>query len=189
MEQVFFPLDEQLNLQPGSLTPLQLDHLVNFATFQSFDKAAKMMLKHHGVSVSASTSRRQTEDLGSSAEFVQNEQAKARLLQKSLDSESGIKKEKSVKLVVSNDGAYISLRGKVWAEVKTMAVGEVEENTCPSKQRPHQEVRLTNISYFSRMTDSETFTELILGELERRRFFDAELVAARPAMVQSGFSR
>ena len=59
-----------------------------------------------------------------------------------------------------------------------MAVGEIEENIRRSKQRPNQETKMVNISYFSRMTDSETFTELIIGELERRGFFDAELVAA-----------
>ena len=176
MEQVFFPLDEKLHLQPGSLTPLQLDHLVNFSVNQSFEKATRMMLQHHGVQVSTSTSRRQTEDLGASAECVQNEEAK--LLQKSSDSGRDDKKKKAVKLVISNDGCLISLRGKIWAEVKTMVVGEVEEKKRHSKQRPHQEVRLSTLSYFSRMTDSETFTELILGELERRGFFNADLVAA-----------
>jgi hypothetical protein len=178
----FFPLDEKLNLQPGSLTPLQLDYLVHFSSFHSFEKAAKMMMKHHGVYVSASTSRRQTEDIGASAEFVQNAEAKAKLLQKSSDSERDVKKKKAVKLVVSNDGAYISLRGKVWGEVKTMTLGEVEENTRPSKQRPNQEIKLVNISYFSRMVDSDTFIELITGELDRCGFFDADLVAA----VQDG---
>ena len=174
----FFPLDEKLKLQPGSLTPLQLDHLVHFSTFQSFEKATKMLLKHHGVQVNVSTSRRQTEDIGACAEFVQNEDAKAKLLQRSSNSGGDVKRKKKVKLAVSNDGAHISLRGNVWGEVKTMAVGEVEENARPSKQRPNQEVKLVNISYFSRMTDSETFTELIIGELERRGFFEAELVAA-----------
>jgi hypothetical protein len=178
VEQAFSPLDEQLRLQPGRLTPLQLDHLVNFATLQSFDKARKMMLKHPGVSVSASTSRRQTEEIGASAEFVQNEQAKAELLKKSSKSERDGKVKGKGKLVVSNDGSSISLRGNVWAEVKTMAVGEIEENTRRSKQRPNQETKMVNITYFSRMTASETFTELIIGELERRGFFDAELVAA-----------
>jgi RNase P subunit RPR2 len=174
----FFPLDEKLKLQPGSLTPLQLDHLMHYATLQSFDKAAQMLMQHHGVQVSASTSRRQTESIGASAELVQNEQGKVHLLQKTSDSDKDIEQKKPVKLVVSNDGAHISLRRKVWAEVKTMAVGEVQENRNPSKQRPNQEIKMVNISYFSRMTDSETFTELIIGELERRGFFDADLVAA-----------
>jgi len=174
----FFPLDEKLHLQPGCLTPLQLDYLVHFATFQSFEKATQMLVKHHGVHVSASTSRRQTECIGAFAELVQNEEAKAKLLQKSSEPGKGVEKKEPAKLVISNDGAYISLRGKIWAEVKTMAVGEVQENTRPTTQRPHQEMKMVNISYFSRMIDSETFTELIIGELHRRGFFDATLVAA-----------
>jgi len=41
-----------------------------------------MLKQHHGVQVSASTSRRQTEELGAPAEAVQNEQAMATLAQK-----------------------------------------------------------------------------------------------------------
>jgi hypothetical protein len=174
----FFPLDDILELQPGSLTPLQLDHLAHFAVHQSFEKATQMLLHHHGVQISASTSRRQTEDIGACTELVQNEQSKEKLLQNSSDSEEDVKKKRALKLVVSNDGAYISLRGKVWGEVKTMALGEVQENKRRTKERPHQEVKMVNLSYFSRLTDSETFTELITGELDRRGFFDADLVAA-----------
>lgn len=58
----------------------------------------------------------------------------------------------------------------MWGEVKTMVVGEVQENKHRSKQRPNQEVKLINIPYFSRMIDSETFIELITGELDRRVF-------------------
>jgi len=78
VEQVFFPLDEKLELQPGSLTPRQLSHLAHFASIVSFERAAKFLMQHHGVQVSASTSRRQTEAIGVSAEAVQNEQAKDR---------------------------------------------------------------------------------------------------------------
>lgn len=182
VEQVFFPLDEKLKLQPGSLTPLQLDYLTHFSAFHSFEKAIQMLLKHHGVHVSASTSRRQTECLGAYAELVQNEEAKAKLLRKRSNSDRDVETKEPVKMVISNDGSYISLRGKVWAEVKTMVVGEVQENKQPTTQRPHQEVKMVNISYFSRMTDSETFIELILGELYRRGFFEAKEVGA----VQDG---
>src|SRR5437588_6984471 len=74
VEQVFSPLDEQIGLQPGSLTPLQLQHLTHFASLHPFGQAATMLKQHHEVQVSASTSRRQTEELGASAEAVQNEQ-------------------------------------------------------------------------------------------------------------------
>jgi hypothetical protein len=60
---------------------------------------------------------------------------------------------------MSSDGCFISLRGKGWAEVKTVLVGEVKEQTSPSKQRPQQEVKTVQLSYFSRMTDADTFLE------------------------------
>jgi hypothetical protein len=178
VEQVFFPLDEKLELQPGSLTPLQLSYLMHFATLVSFERAAKYLMQHHGVSVSASTSRRQTEALGASAEMVQNEQAKAVLLRSSSLSEGDTISEKPVKQAISSDGSYISLRGKIYAEVKTVVIGEVHENKCRLKQRPEQEVKMTDITYFSRMTTSETFTELAAGEVDRRGFFRARQVCA-----------
>jgi len=79
VEQVFSPLDEKLELQPGSLTPLQQSHLEHFATVVSFERAAKFLMQHHGVCVSGSTSRRQTEAIGACAEVVQNKEAKARV--------------------------------------------------------------------------------------------------------------
>src|SRR5205807_381616 len=135
-------------------------------------------MQHHGVQVSASTSRRQTEAIGASAEAVQNEQAREIEKQGTLSSGKGSFSAKNKKQIVSSDGAYISLRGKVFAEVKTAVVGEVQENTKRSRQRPEQEVKMTNITYFSRMTDSQTFTELASGEIAHRGFFQAEQVGA-----------
>jgi hypothetical protein len=178
VEQVFFPLDEKMELQPGSLTPLQQSHLAHFATVVSFERAAKFLMQHHGVCVSASTSRRQTEALGACAEVVQNKEAKAVLQQGNFSSEKDVIAEKIGKKVISSDGSYISLRGKVYAEVKTAVIGEVHENKRHIKQRPDQEVRMTNITYFSRMVPSETFTELAAGEVARRGFFQSKQVGA-----------
>jgi hypothetical protein len=120
--------------------------------------------------------------LGASAEQVQNEQAKEAFLQKITQTGKKGERKEPEKLVISNDGAHISLREKVWAEVKTMAVGEVQEKKKRSKQRPNQEVKMSNISYFSRMVASETFSELVTGELDHRGFFQAKEVGA----VQDG---
>lgn len=182
MAQAFFPLDEQLRLQPGRLTPLQLQHLVHFASLHSFEQAAKRLQQHHGVQVSAATSRRQTEELGACAEVVQNEQAQALLRQKNSQTPKEAGAKEAAKPVMSSDGCFISLRGKGWAEVKTVLVGEVQEQTSPSKQRPQQEVKTTQLSYFSRMTDANTFLELATAELERRGVYQAQQVAA----VQDG---
>ena len=177
----FSPLDEQLSLQPGSLSPLQLQHLVHFASLHPFGQAAKMLKEHHAVQVSASTARRQTEELGACAEAVQNAQALARLGQKTPPKKDA-GSQPAAKPVMSSDGCFISLRGKVWAEVKTVLLGEVQEQTSPSKQRPQQEVKTVQISYFSRMTDVDTFIELATAEMDRRGIFQAQQVAA----VQDG---
>jgi len=141
-----------------------------------------MLKQHHGVQVSASTSRRQTEELGAAAEAVQNEQAKAKFKQKNADAKKASVPKELAKQVMSSDGSHISLRGKVWAEVKTVLVGEVKEKTKRSKQRPEQEVKLTKISYFSRMTASDTFITLATGEIDHRGFLEAKQVGA----VQDG---
>jgi hypothetical protein len=182
VEQAFSPLDEQLGLQPGQLTPLQQQHLVHFASLHSFEQAANMLQQHHGVQVSASTSRRQTQALGAAAEAVQNEQARTTLEQKEAKPKPDAAFSELVKQVMSSDGSYISLRGKVWAEVKTVLIGEVQDNRRPCKARPEQEVKTAKISYFSRLTDSDTFSELASGELERRGFLTAKQVCA----VQDG---
>jgi hypothetical protein len=186
VEQVFFPLDEKLELQPGSVTPLQLKHLVHFASFHSFEEAAQMLLEHHGVQVSASTVRRQTEDVGAAAEAVQDEKVQDEKEQKSSCSHTrvkgGKKDKKAEKMMMSSDGSFISLVGKRVAEVKTMVLGEVKENEQPSKQRLNQEVKTTAVSYFSRMKDSATFITLVTRETERRGIFQAKRVCA----VQDG---
>ncbi len=151
---------------------------MHFATVVSFERAAKFLMQHHGVSVSASTSRRQTEAIGVSAEAVQDEQAEAVLLQSSYISEKDYLHEKTNKQVISSDGSYISLRGNIYTEVKSAVIGEVHENKRRLEYRAEQEVKVTNITYFSRMTNSERFTELATGEIDRRGFFQSKLVCA-----------
>jgi hypothetical protein len=157
---------------------LQLSHLAQFSTIVSFEKAAKLLMQHHNVCASASTSRRQTETIGACAEEVQNKQSEDVLHHSNGISEEDTTSDKAEKQVMSSDGSYISLRKKVYAEVKTAVIGEVEEKKKRSKQRPDQEVKMTNITYFSRMAPSETFTELATSEIARRGFLEAKQVCA-----------
>ena len=109
---------------------------------------------------------------------MQDEQAKAVLLQDSSLSEKEDTSKIPAKQAISSDGCHISLRGKVYAEVKTAVIGDVQENKRRFTQRPDQEVKMTKISYFSRMAPSETFTTLATGEIDRRKFFQAKKVCA-----------
>jgi Uncharacterised protein family (UPF0236) len=157
---VFFPLDEKLALSPGSLVPSQEEHLVHLATWMPFACAGQMLHQLTGVFVSEATIRRHTEQAGKYCEEVQNPKNQQTPPQTSVPEQ----------VVMSADGAFVPLVGGVWAEVRTMAIGEVKQTG--------DQVHTTNLSYFSRMTDAATFTELAEGELQRRQVREAEQVAA-----------
>jgi hypothetical protein len=78
---------------------------------------------------------------------------------------------------MSSDGGFVPLRGGVWAEVKTLVIGEVLAPTSAqttARTRAH--------SYFSRLTDAATFADLASVEIERRGVERARAVCA----VQDG---
>ena len=84
---------------------------------------------------------------------------------------------------LSVDGAMVPLVGGEWAEVKTLAIGTL------LGQQPGEEVKATELSYFSRMTDSERFTDLALCETHRRGVETAGVVVAvnDGALWEQGF--
>jgi hypothetical protein len=59
-----------------------------------------------------------------------------------------------------------------WAEVKTVVVGEVQP------PGPDEQIHSTQLSYFSRMADAQTFTEQASGELVHRGVDRASEVCA-----------
>ncbi|GAC1459470.1 MAG: hypothetical protein PVSMB4_18760 [Ktedonobacterales bacterium] len=79
------------------------------------------------------------------------------------------------RLVLSVDGAMVPLRHGQWAEVRTLAVG-VPQATTTREGQPC--VTSTDLSYFSRMTDSTTFGDLATVEIQRRGVERAGQVAA-----------
>ncbi len=72
--------------------------------------------------------------------------------------------------LLSVDGAMVPLRHGVWAEVKTLALGEV----VGTADGP----RTVGLSYFSRMTDAATFGHLATVETHRRGTSTAGTVVA-----------
>lgn len=69
------------------------------------------------------------------------------------------------------DGVFIRLVGGGWREVRTVSIGAVETTLLADGQL---EVRTTDLSYFSRLTDSaETFLKLAGVECRRRRLAEA----------------
>lgn len=170
MAPVFFPLDEELALLPGSLSPWLQEALVRLSThIPSFAKAARELAFFTGVEVHPDTARRQTERAGTL--LVAHETAEAaRVLR-----EHPVPPCAPDTLVMSVDGAMVPLVHGQWTEVRTLAVGEVQ----PPQLTPDGPlVQTSKLSYFSRRTDSTTFGELATLELHRRGIEAARRVGA-----------
>lgn len=124
-----------------------------------FPTAARELAFFTGVAVSEATVRRQTEAAGAAAVDVHDAEV-ARLEQ-----ERPPAPDRPRVQLVSADGAMVPLVKGEWAEVKTVAVGMVEA-TRDADGAPM--ARTVDVSYFSRLTDSDTFGRLALPELHRR---------------------
>ncbi len=166
---VFSPLDEELSLLPGNLAPRQHEHLVHLASWMPFAWAARTLDHLLGVQVSEETARRLTEQAGARVEAVQTAQAKEPLREEP-KGESGL-----ARLAISADGACVPLLHGEWAEVRTVAIGEVEER-CTAEGE--QEIHVGQLSYFSRLANAETFADLAEVEMRRRQVIQAEQVCA-----------
>src|SRR6266567_8334648 len=77
------------------------------------------------------------------------------------------------------NSSQVRLVGGQWAEVKTLAIGEVEAHRGADGL---PEAHTTNLTYFSRLADAETFTSLAYVETYRRGTESAGVVCA----VQDG---
>ncbi len=169
MEKVFFPLDEELGLLPGNLAPRQQEHLVHLACFMPFDKAAQMMEEIVSVQTNEETVRRLTEQVGSWMEAAQTAEIEAHGEPESEDAEP------LQRCVISPDGAMISLVHTQWVETRTVAIGEPQEKLNAEGER---EIHVGKLSYFSRVADASTFTELAEVEMRRRRVREVKEASA-----------
>jgi hypothetical protein len=168
-EQAFFPLDEELELLPGTLTPNLQEDLVHLGAWMPFGRATKELLHFRGVDVSRPTAERLTEAAG--AAYVAWQAAEVERLEKELPPPlAGPERQ-----FLSVDGAMVPLVGGNWAEVKTLALGEV---LPPVEIKGERVIRTDKLSYFSRLTDSDTFQRLALVETHRRGVETADKVGA-----------
>src|SRR5437667_264710 len=151
----FFPLDEQLGLSSGGLTPHGEESLVRLATWMPFEQARELLQDLLGVRVSKATARRVTLATGEAALAVYEAQVE-QLKQEAPQAPAGAEKQ-----VLSADGAMVHLVGGEWVEVKTLAIGEVTRN-----QRG--EVCTQQLSYCSRLGNVASFEEATLLQTHRR---------------------
>lgn len=171
MGRQFFPLDEELGLLPGGLTPRLYEQVVRLGTWiPSFEQAAKLIEDFtDGSVVSEASLRRDTEKAGAAYEALQA-QAVERLERELPPAVQG-----PAKLVLSADGAMVPLVGGEWAEVKTVVIGEPEPGRG---EKGEAVIHLHQLSYFSRLTDSRSFQRLALVETHRRGLETAGQVSA-----------
>src|SRR5256714_3235342 len=167
--EAFFPLDEQLGLLSGGLTPRAEETLVRLASWMPFASAQELLQDLLGVRVSKATARRATLHSGE-AQLSLDEAEVERLKQEVPQAPEGADKQ-----LLSADGAMVHLVGGEWVEVKTLVMGEV---TCKKRG----ESCTQQISTFSRLADAERFTQASLVETHRRGLERATAVCA----VQDG---
>ncbi len=165
----FFPLDEELQLRAGGLTPRLEEELTHLATWMPFERARAMLRRLRGVEVSEATVRRHTEGNGAAYEAVQRE-AVQRLAEELPAAVQGPARQ-----LLSVDGVMVPLVGGEWAEVKTLVVGELGE---PVIEEGEARVHARELSYFARLMEAEEFTYEALVETERRGVETAQVVVA-----------
>jgi hypothetical protein len=166
------PLDEELALLPGALTPHLQEELAHLGTWMPFAAAAAMLARFTQVAVSTATAQRQTEVVGRAAEALQAQEV-ARIEDELPPAPSGPERA-----LVSVDGAMVPLRHGEWAETKSLVVGEVEAPGLAADHAAGDDGHASALSYFSRQADAETFGRLALGEIQRRGVETAGQVAA-----------
>lgn len=164
---VFFPLDDELALLPGTLAPRQQGHLVHLSSWMPFRHASRVLADLLGVHVSPETARRLSEEVGRQVEEQQTAEAQQPWKEETCE------REDTRRMVISADGAMVPLIGGEWAEVRTLAIGQVPADS-PDPERVH----VGHLSYFSRLMDAAHFTDLAEVETRRRHLVEAKEVCA-----------
>ena len=144
MGEAFFPLDEELGLVSGGLTPRGEEMLVRLASWMPFEQARELLQDLVGIQVSKATARRATLSTGEAALAV--DEAEVERLKQEVPQAPGGAGEGD-KQAMSADGAFVHLVGGEWVEVKTLVIGEVTRT-----QRG--EVCTQQVSSFSRLAEA-----------------------------------
>lgn len=165
----FFPLDEELELQSGKLTPKNHERLVRLSGWMPFRQATELFEEFTGIRLSKIVSQCGAESAGKTYEEMQDAQAQE-LLEKKPGPDA-----KPKKVQISADGCMVPLLHGVWAEVRTLVVGEVQ---AAVKEKGEMVVHTRNLSYFSRKVSSQKFETLALTEMHRRGVENVKEVAA-----------
>jgi hypothetical protein len=163
----FFPLDEELALGAGAFSPYLQQCLVRLGTWLPFTQVPEGLAHFTKVTVSRETARRVTEAAGVALVAVETAAAE-RLEREGAEVPPGPPLQQ-----VSVDGAMVPLVHGEWAEVKTLAIGTVEQRR---RGDGTWAVQTTALSYFSRLVEAEQFRRLAGVEIHRRGVANAARV-------------
>lgn len=166
----FFPLDRELELLPGKLTPQGHEQLVRLSGWMPFERAVEVFADFTGMQVSKIVAMNSTETAGAAYVQMQEEEVGEWEQGKGQEVKAG-----ADKMQISADGAMVPLRHGIWAEVRTLVVGEVQASRTKDGER---EIHTRNLSYFSRKVSAQEFQRLALVEFQRRGVEQAQAVAA-----------
>jgi hypothetical protein len=158
VEPGFFPLDEELALLPGALSPPVQEAVVLLGAALPFRQAGQVLARVGRITVSPSTVRRVTERAGAALVAVEDA-AVDQIERRWPDAPPG-----PVRQQVSVDGAMVPVLHGDWKEAKTLVVGALAAAT-PAKAQ--------GLSYYSSSRGFEHFLRLATGELHRRGTFAA----------------
>lgn len=148
------PLDEELGLLPGPLTPALAEQIAYMGTLLPFPAARGLTERCFRVALSEPTVRRRTYAAGEAAEA--SEAAFVKKLEKSLE-RSPVKGPPRQQ--VSADGAMVRMKGGEWKEVRSLVIGTVSAG----KDGP----QVSEQGYYSRPCDHDTFIRGCRGEFFR----------------------
>jgi hypothetical protein len=146
-------------LLSGALTPRLQEEVVHLGVWMPFEKVVQQLRRFRQTDVSRPTAERLTEAAG--AAYVTYQTAAVMRLERELPTPP----PGPGQLFMSVDGAFIPLVGGEWGEVKTLVIGAVQP---PKVVKGEAVIGTAEHSYFSRLTDSDTFQRLALVETQRR---------------------
>jgi hypothetical protein len=124
-----------------------------------FRRASQELTHFTGVRISEATARRLTEQAG--ADYVKVQTRQVEQIERRLPPPAAGPKLQ----LLSVDGAFVPLVHQEWVEVKTLAVGVVEQSR---REKGKAGVHTRQLSYFSRSSEAPQFTSEALVELFRR---------------------
>jgi hypothetical protein len=160
----FPPLDDRLALLSTGYSPFLVESMVRLGTRLPFAQVASEMALLFGVSVSADTVRRLTEEAGAVQVAIEQRDLE-RLEHNAPDEPAGPPIQQ-----VSADGAMVPLVGGSWTEVRTIAIGALDGRDGT--------VRAHDLTYFSRRCIADQFIRQATLPTYERGTRGAETVVA-----------